>query len=201
MSRIVTLLSGTIATLPLISCVVADEEISLGDAESSLTGPPVLLDPSLPGWDADNRDRLNQLIIDHRPVGNQCGARRPVAVFDWDNTMVKNDIGDATFFWMIQHDKILQPPGRNWAKTSPHLTPEAVAALDSACGPLASPGAPVPTSTNAACANEIVAIYDSGKTHAGVTAWVDQITYYNNTAYQWVAQLQAGYRPHQINAF
>ena len=25
--------------------------------------------------------------------------------------MMKNDIGDATFFWMVNHDRFLQPPG------------------------------------------------------------------------------------------
>src|SRR5688572_9037984 len=65
---------------------------------------PALLDEDLPGWDADNRERLNNLLTDYRV--KRGGARRPVAVFDWDNTVVKNDIGDATFFWMIQHDKI-----------------------------------------------------------------------------------------------
>src|ERR1700682_1624846 len=33
-------------------------------------------------------------------------TRRPVAVFDWDNTMMKNDLGDATVFWMVRHDLI-----------------------------------------------------------------------------------------------
>lgn len=161
---------------------------------------PLLLDENLPGWDADNRERLNQLLIDYR-VRPHGGARRPVAVFDWDNTVVKNDIGDATFFWMIQNDKIRQPPHRDFRHTSPHLTTEAVDALNAACGPLAFPGAPLPTSTQPGCANELVAIYDAATTHGGAAAWNNRITYYNNTAYQWVAQLQAGYRPQEINAF
>ena len=154
----------------------------------------------LPGWDADNAARLEQLLIEHGQR-HHGGKRRPVAVFDWDNTVVKNDIGDATLFWMIKHDKIRQPPGGDWRNTSQHLTTDAVDALNAACGPLALPGAPLPTSTQVDCANELVAIYDAATTQAGAAAWNNRITYYNNAAYQWVAQLQAGYRPQEIQAF
>jgi phosphoglycolate phosphatase-like HAD superfamily hydrolase len=176
-----------------------DRPDGANDASRTWPRPPALLDDSLPGWDANNRERLNQLLIEHRP--RHGGARRPVAVFDWDNTVVKNDIGDATLFWMIKNDKILQPPDADFRHTSQHLTTDAVAALNAACGPLALPGKPLPTSTATACANELVAVYDAATTHSGLAAWNSRITYYNNTAYQWVAQLQAGYKPHDINAF
>jgi len=30
---------------------------------------------------------------------------QPLALLDWDNTTVKNDIGNATFFWMVRNSK------------------------------------------------------------------------------------------------
>ena len=72
-------------------------------------------------------------------------AERPVAIFDWDNTVVKNDIGDATFFWMLENDKILQPQGKVWSATSPNLTAAALTSLNTACDSLAVAGAPLPT--------------------------------------------------------
>ncbi|WP_342666358.1 hypothetical protein [Mycobacterium genavense] len=91
-----------------------------------------------PGWYGDNRDRLNAMI---GHLGS-CGKLEPeaddppLAVFDWDNTMVKNDGGEATFFWMVRNSKVRQPPGGNWSETSQYLTAPAAAELASACGTL-----------------------------------------------------------------
>ena len=41
-------------------------------------------------------------------------AQRPVALFDWDNTILKNDIGDAITFHLVAHDLVLQPPNQDW---------------------------------------------------------------------------------------
>ena len=35
---------------------------------------------------------------------------RPVVVFDWDNTVTKNDTGDRFTFWMLNHDKEMLAP-------------------------------------------------------------------------------------------
>jgi phosphoglycolate phosphatase-like HAD superfamily hydrolase len=126
---------------------------------------------------------------------------RPVAVFDWDNTIVKNDLGDATFFWMVRHDKVRQPLDKDWRTTSTHLTPEARAALNTACDAAAAPSEPLQTSGHPACADELVSIYNQGKTRAGQAAWNNPITLTLNTAYAWVAQLQAGYTPEELRAF
>src|SRR5262245_3245045 len=100
-------------------------------------GAPALasrLDPNLP-WYGDNRARLDAMIAEHGAQSKAYDpAHKPVAVFDWDNTIIKNDVGDATVFWMLLHDKILQPPQKSWASTSPYLTSTAVSALDTACG-------------------------------------------------------------------
>lgn len=166
--------------------------------------PPRLLDARVGGWRAEVRDRVNALLA-ARGVASAGfdAARRPVVVLDWDNTVLKNDIGDATLFWMIQHDKILQPAGRDWATTSGALTAAARAALNAACDALAAPGAPLPTSASAGCADAIFHAYSNAKTPPGagaVAAFSPEITTTLNSPYAWVAQLQAGYTPDEVRA-
>ena len=160
---------------------------------------PRLLDERLGGWLPGNRDRLNALLVEKGIASaNYDPKNRPVAAFDWDNTMVKNDCGDAAMFWMLQHDKVLQPASLDWGTTSAYLNADAKAALKAACDAAAAAGAPIPTSTTPACADEIFAIYDGGKTMAGAAAWLTPVTLTQNQPYAWVAELQAGYTPEQI---
>jgi phosphoglycolate phosphatase-like HAD superfamily hydrolase len=157
------------------------------------------LDPTFM-WYGDNRQRLDAMI-DARGVHapDYDAANKPVAVFDWDNTVIKNDVGDATMFWALRHDKILQPPGKKWALTSPYLTPAAITALDTACGSLAAPGAPLPTSTDAACADAIVNVYYNEKiNNADAFSGFDYRTI--EAGYAWAAQLFAGYTPAEVGA-
>ncbi|KJY36711.1 lipoprotein, partial [Streptomyces sp. NRRL S-444] len=90
------------------------------------------------GWYGDNQARLQQLIDEYgkcnpyRPNRN-----KPVAVFDWDNTVVKNDVGDATMYWLLRNGKIRLPAAGDWTATSRYLTPAAARALADACGALA----------------------------------------------------------------
>ncbi|HEX8825955.1 MAG TPA: haloacid dehalogenase-like hydrolase [Archangium sp.] len=174
-----------------------------GPAGADETAKPVrLLDDKVGRWLPENRTRLNALIQTQGIASATFDPKnRPVAVFDWDNTLVKNDLGDATFFWMIRHDKVRQPAARDWSTTSLHLTDQARAALNAACDAAAAPGEPLQTSTASACADELVSIYNGGKTRAGQTAWLNPITLTTNTAYAWVAQLQAGYTPEELRAF
>ena len=83
-------------------------------------------------WYGDNAE-LIQSAIDKAGRCSWPGGRapqvRPYAVFDWDNTVIKNDISDQTIFWMLGHDKILQPPGRNWHNTSRFMTVAGAQAL------------------------------------------------------------------------
>ena len=55
-----------------------------------------LLDERIGGWKVANRARINKLLTD-RGIASPTfdPAKRPVAAFDWDNTVIKNDIGDA----------------------------------------------------------------------------------------------------------
>lgn len=164
--------------------------------------PKRLLDTRLAGWSANSRTRINDLFAKYGSTSPTFDAsKRPVAVFDWDNTILKNDIGDATFFWMLKHDKIRQPAGKDWSTTSAALTAEARAALNAACDGLAPAGSPLPTSTSTTCADEIVTIYDSGTTVAGANAWSPEKTSAINYAYAWVAQVTAGYAPEEVRGF
>jgi len=166
--------------------------------------PVRLLDERIGDWKPANRARLNKLLTD-RGVASPTfdPSKRPVATFDWDNTIVKNDVGDATFFWMLKHDKIRQPAGSDWATTSAVLTDAAKAALNAGCDGLAAPGDALPTSANAPCADAIVKIYDGLKTPAGEAAWAPDYatTTKINFAYAWVAQLTAGSTPDEVRGY
>jgi phosphoserine phosphatase len=166
--------------------------------------PIRLLDERIDGWKPANRARLNKLLTD-RGIASPTfdPAKRPVATFDWDNTIVKNDIGDATFFWMLKHDKIRQPAGKDWGTTSTALSDDAKAALNAACDGLASPGGALPTSSDSDCADAILKIYDGLKTPAGADAWTPSYatTSKINFSYAWVAQLTAGSTPDEVRSY
>ena len=119
----------------------------------------------------------------------------PYAVFDWDNTVIKNDISDQTIFWMLRNDKILQPPDGNWHHTSRYMTVEGATALRQACGELADPGEPLPTSTNLQCADEILAVRKTQKTTSGDPVFYGENQRYMQAMYAWVAQIMQGYTP------
>lgn len=156
---------------------------------------PRHLDPALL-WVDDNRERIDALLDQYASAES-----KPVAIFDWDNTVIKNDVGDMVTFWLLRNDKVLQPDA--WAATSRFLTPEAATALESACGGLAAPGQALPTSQpgNAACADEILAVYAEGATRAGEDAFAGWNYRTMEPAYAWAAQLQAGYTPAEITEF
>jgi phosphoserine phosphatase len=168
------------------------------------TKPVRLLDTRVTGWTDANRARLNKLMTD-RGVASATfdPTKRPVAAFDWDNTIMKNDIGDATFFWMLKHDKIRQPAGLDWGTTSAALTTDAKAALNAACDGLAAAGDALTTSTSTDCTDALFNIYDGLKTTGGLPAWTpayattDKI----NFAYAWVAQLTAGSTPDEVRGY
>lgn len=155
-------------------------------------------------WYADNRARLQQLIEDYgRCNPYRPNRNKPVAVFDWDNTVVKNDVGDAQMFWLLRNGKIRQPARGDWSSSSRHLTPAAARALAEACGTLAKPGAPLPTHApeGAGCADEINAVYGTAATRAGAPAFAgwDRRTF--EPAYAWLPQLMQGWTAREIRGF
>ncbi|MEU7064987.1 haloacid dehalogenase-like hydrolase [Streptomyces sp. NPDC046161] len=156
------------------------------------------------GWYGDNRARLQQLIDRYGTCDPYRPTRtKPVAVFDWDNTVVKNDVGDATMYWLLRGGKIRRPATGDWSATSRYLTPAAVRALAAACDPLARPGAPLPTGTPAgtACADEVLAVYGTATTRAGAPAFAGWDHRTLEPAYAWLSQLTQGRRPAEVRAF
>ncbi|MDQ3034387.1 MAG: hypothetical protein M3Y87_18410, partial [Myxococcota bacterium] len=79
------------------------------------------------GWLPENRARLERFL-------DELAARdeRRVAVLDWDNTMIRGDIGDLVLAHMLERELVLQPPGRDWSRLGA-LTEAARAALSTAC--------------------------------------------------------------------
>jgi phosphoserine phosphatase len=148
------------------------------------------LDPTSP-WLDRNRARIDAML-------DQLRGQKRVAVFDWDNTMMRNDIGDATFVYMVRHDLILQPPNRDWSITNKHLTPAARAEL-AMCDKAGEPGKPLKTSENAPCADVILGIYADAKTLTGLPAF-DADTKTMKHDYAWGAQLQAGHSFDEMRA-
>lgn len=207
---------GILATVSLTAAPPAGAAVQGGPGDEDGTGIRECpqLSQQLP-WYGDNRERLQQVIDTygrcgedrrdgrdepsdahhgHRPTG------RPVAAFDWDNTVTKNDITDTTLAWALEHDKILQP--RAWRDTSKWLTPAAHEALTRACGTDTPVGHPLPTSTNTACADEILEIRQNAKTMAGepafAGAWNHRRTKPN---YAWVPQLFAGHTLAEVTRY
>jgi hypothetical protein len=191
--------------LALALCLVA-----CGDGSERPPAAPVanatsvrrVLDPSIAGFTQSNRERIDALLA-ARGIGSASydPAHEPVATFDWDNTVMRNDIGDATMATLLAHDAILQPPKRDWSTTSEALTTEARAALGKACDATAEPGKLLPTSKSPACADEIFSIYDESKTTAGAPAWSHEITLTTKEPYAWLARLLAGHTPDEVRGF
>lgn len=156
------------------------------------------LDPKLP-WFGDNRAKL-QKMIDERGTCSGKRGPRPVAAFDWDNTVVKNDITDATLAWALKHDKILRP--KHWTDTNAFLTPAADKALTKACGTAVPAGRPLPTSKNTACADEIFEIREKSQTMAGEPAFAGDWNHRRTVpGYAWIPQLFAGHTPAALTSF
>ncbi len=168
---------------------------------------PEFNESSDPNWYGSNAARLQEMIED---LGEESASydpdSPPEAVFDWDNTIAKNDVGDITMFWMLNHNLIKQPFEKNWYNTSELLTPEAIDALNTACDSQGEEKQPLTTdqssATSKACADEIVTIYYDGTTVSGDAAW-NETAFDEDTmepAYAWAVQLQARYTPDEVRA-
>ncbi|UZJ32205.1 haloacid dehalogenase-like hydrolase [Streptomyces endophytica] len=151
------------------------------------------------GWYGDNRAKL-QKMIDERGSCSGAGGARPVATFDWDNTVVKNDISDATLAWMLRHDKVLRPA--SWKATNKWLTDAAADALTQACGTSVPAGHPLPTSTDTGCTDEILDVYSDEKTSGGKEAFEGEWNHRRTVpSYVWITQLFAGHTPRALTSY
>ena len=153
------------------------------------------------GWYGDNRARLQRLIDTHCAAGARTARTRPVAVFDWDNTVVKNDVGDATMYWLLRNSRIRPPENGDWATTSRHLTPRAATALTGACPAPARPARTLPTGTDTRCADEILSVYADGATTSGDPAFAGFDHRRTEPQYAWLAQLLRGWTRGQVASF
>jgi phosphoserine phosphatase len=156
-----------------------------------------------PGWYGDNRDRINAMASKLGSCGKLGSTTdgAPLALFDWDNTVVKNAISDVTLFWMLRNSKVRQPAGGDWGTSSGYLTPPAVAALAAACGGLAPPGQPLPTGSAAGCADELISVYADRQTRTGTPAFVSYNHRRFDPAAAWATQLLAGWTDAEVTGF
>ena len=197
-ARRVLALAMTAAVLTLSGCGDPGED---SEADASDAGCRTVAED--PAWYGDNRDRINAMIA---KLGT-CGKLEPptddvpVALVDWDNTMVRHDIGDATFLWMVRNSKVRQPAGGDWATTSQYLTAPAAAALAAACGGVAPPGQPLPTDANTGCADELVSVYADNQTRTGTKAFDGYNHRRISPAAAWAAQLLAGWTEADVTSF
>ncbi|OAR27135.1 hypothetical protein A8W25_02365 [Streptomyces sp. ERV7] len=153
------------------------------------------------GWYGQNRARLQELVDTYGRCGKGAGTAKghqPVAVFDWDNTVVKNDVGDATMYWMLRHSKIRRPQHGDWHTTSRYLTGPAATALAAVC-PAGRPT--LPTATDTRCADEIRTVYGDGRTTGGAAAFAGWDRRTTEPQYAWLAQLMSGWRTADIRSF
>ena len=111
-------------------------------------------------WNHDNWNKIRAFIESRSSLVNQ------VAVFDFDNTLIKNDIGDATLIHMLVNDQIESPP--SWQSTSRHLTAGGLASLNKHC-PLDANRSSLKVSSNPQCLTAILCVYKEGFTWDGVS--------------------------------
>jgi len=126
------------------------------------------------GWDPKNHAALTAFL--------DAEAKRPgrkVAVFDWDNTVIKNDIGDAAFIGLLDRGMVATPD--DWRRTNPYLTDAAVQALKKGATP-----------------ELIFTIYNSMKTPDGSLAFAGHDPKITEAAYAWLGHLLAGNTPDAI---
>ncbi|ABL03355.1 haloacid dehalogenase-like hydrolase [Mycobacterium ulcerans] len=158
------------------------------------------LDASLE-WHDGVREFLQSAInANSKCTGTADGAAHRVAIFDWDNTVVKNDIGYATNYYMLTHDLVLQPANQDWHNTGRYLTDAAADALSAACGKDAPAGEPLPTSSNALCADEILSLL-GGQTTTGRPAFAGSDARRLEGSYAWGNALSAGYTAEELAQF
>ncbi|MGA5731089.1 haloacid dehalogenase-like hydrolase [Streptomyces seoulensis] len=146
-------------------------------------------------WYGNNRAQLQHVIDTY---GTCSGHRGAVAAFDWDNTITKNDVTDATLSWALRHDALPRPA--RWKDTSAWMTDAGDRALTAACGTGA--GGSLRTSDRPKCTDEIVEIREKGTTMSGAAAFAGTWNHRRTVPqYAWVPQLFAGRTPAQLSSY
>lgn len=208
-SLVAALSLAAVAALTAVHPVAATERPG-GASESPPSTPSThcpQLDKKLP-WYGGNRAKL-QRMIDERGLCEKGGKGakaanrthpKPVAAFDWDNTVTKNDITDSTIAWALENDKILRP--KHWKSTSKWMSQAAHKALTQACGTEVPVGEPLPTSKNVECTDEIMEIRANAQTMDGEPAFEGEWNHRRTKPnYAWVPQLFAGHTPAEVTGY
>ncbi|MBF8969687.1 haloacid dehalogenase-like hydrolase [Streptococcus sp. NLN76] len=98
------LVCGTSLLLGACQANMTKEESKSDKLEQSSTSqksPEILMSGN---WESKAHARLTQLIQEYgKSSPNYSEEARPYAVFDWDNTTIINDIGEATFVYQIEN--------------------------------------------------------------------------------------------------
>ena len=166
---------------------------------ATLVSTPIFAqDVEFGGWHAENRARLDQLIQEYgTPSATYDPENRPIAVFDWDNTVAKNDIGAATVAWVIQNGLVHQPA--DWAAVTPFLTPATAERLNALCR-FGVVGELLDTPSVPQCASEMLSVYREAALTDGTPAFsgYDHTTFKPTAA--WQSILLAGYTPGEVTA-
>lgn len=136
------------------------------------------------GWNENNFAVLKEFVQKNRTEAGI--SKRPVAVFDWDNTVVRNDIGDYFFKWMLEHNLFKYP---DWRGISPYLTEKAVVVLANGCPDEQG-------FINGAvkeCSDLLYGIYYNGTLPDGSKAFSGFDSDLFEPSYAFLAQLMSGY--------
>ncbi len=161
-------------------------------------------------WYGTNRETLTTWLDSKGcDSAGYSATAKPIALFDWDNTVVKNDVGDAITFYMIAQGKVRQPPNKDWKQTNPFMTQDGADALARDCDQSIAVGSPLPTNTVAGqkCANQILSMYiDNAVLDAnGVKTTLAGFTGHDfrrmEPTYAWTPQLLAGYTHAEVGEF
>lgn len=96
---------------------------------------------------------------------------RRVATLDWDNTMMLNDIGDASMFLALRTNRLHAPVAGDWRAVYASLSNAAAAMLSTQCVPAATKDGMLDTVGHVACANTILDVYLKAKTADGADAF------------------------------
>ena len=150
-------------------------------------------------WYGDNRELLQSAISEAGSCNKEQppGTAKPFAVFDFDDTLIKNDVSDALRYWMLRNDKVKPPTNGDWHTRSVYLTDEAADLLSSKCGTETTPAETLPTSRNSGCTDEIVNVI-KGETSTGSPAFQNVNARTANAGYMFGASMLTGYSKAEI---
>ncbi|MCB1214183.1 MAG: hypothetical protein KDK66_01780 [Deltaproteobacteria bacterium] len=188
-------LLGTLALgLGLGACANAE-----GTPEASeSTELDLSINPSLE-WYGNTRQYLDQFIKEYR-VGGEKYDPEGYVVFDWDNTVIYNDIENCFVAYMALTGHVKRPAGNDWKLMSAYVSPDLEAALDSRCG-----GTEDTLPTDDACIDTVFRAYYDGEVLKDDETLADAFTVGNSKvlqpAYLWGGQVGHGWSHPQLLAF